>query len=373
MHLGNRYKDCFQMDRNTMIVAVVAIVAVAVVASLIIINQAPSAPEPLPEPYCGDGNCDPDEDCSFCLPDCGVCPPVCGDATCDSDENCSTCAQDCGECPLPENVTEPTNVTQVSLTLLEETGCQDVDRRYTNKTYYTCISDFAANNSNSTHCSLINASDSYSMESRVNCHVGVASKTRNPLDCDIPNEFWDSGGFRCIDNIFYTIVDYTTLATQYTNPEKCLPLKNNLSRDSCLRTLTYETGNYTLCNEINSTYYRCRCNYYGCLAGFEDNCEYAIDCFLSLQASGENVDNNIDEMAVNRSRPDYCLRITSEEPVENCLLFAMLRSNISSDDCDILMPQGDYRRFCHAMLIEDYDCDGIIDPSLRERCQSYED
>ena len=46
---------------------------------------------------CGDGACQPDEDCWLCPEDCGDC---CGDNICSADplESCSTCPWDCGEC-----------------------------------------------------------------------------------------------------------------------------------------------------------------------------------------------------------------------------------------------------------------------------------
>jgi hypothetical protein len=46
---------------------------------------------------CGDGTCQPEEDCHGCPEDCGVC---CGDGFCEADEDCATCQEDCGRCPL---------------------------------------------------------------------------------------------------------------------------------------------------------------------------------------------------------------------------------------------------------------------------------
>ena len=67
------------------------------------LNSAYSVPgEPPPPPpasYCGDGNCDPDEDCSLCDIDCGPCAPMCGDWNCDPGEDCVSCESDCGPCP----------------------------------------------------------------------------------------------------------------------------------------------------------------------------------------------------------------------------------------------------------------------------------
>lgn len=76
------------------------------------------------ERFCGDSNCDLNEDCLTCEQDCGVCvvrecgngvcsedenyyvcpadcepaDPFCGDAFCNGAESCLTCSQDCGEC-----------------------------------------------------------------------------------------------------------------------------------------------------------------------------------------------------------------------------------------------------------------------------------
>jgi hypothetical protein len=48
---------------------------------------------------CGNGTCDPNENCSLCAADCGKCPPVCGDGTCEQGETCASCSSDCGTCP----------------------------------------------------------------------------------------------------------------------------------------------------------------------------------------------------------------------------------------------------------------------------------
>jgi len=50
-------------------------------------------------PVCGDGSCDPEEDCASCEVDCGACPPPCGDGLCEEGEDCSSCEADCGDCP----------------------------------------------------------------------------------------------------------------------------------------------------------------------------------------------------------------------------------------------------------------------------------
>ncbi len=47
---------------------------------------------------CGDGQCDPNEDCTTCASDCGACGPSCGDGTCDAIESCTSCPSDCGTC-----------------------------------------------------------------------------------------------------------------------------------------------------------------------------------------------------------------------------------------------------------------------------------
>lgn len=64
--------------------------------------------EPMPEPVCGDFNCDGGggEDCVTCESDCGPCgppPDPCGDRVCDGrgGEDCVTCELDCGPCGPP--------------------------------------------------------------------------------------------------------------------------------------------------------------------------------------------------------------------------------------------------------------------------------
>ena len=47
--------------------------------------------------YCGDGVCDPTEDCGLCPEDCGACL-YCGDGLCTAGEDCFNCAGDCGTC-----------------------------------------------------------------------------------------------------------------------------------------------------------------------------------------------------------------------------------------------------------------------------------
>jgi len=48
--------------------------------------------------HCGDGQCQPEEDCTNCPDDCGQCPDQCGDGYCQAYEDCNTCPQDCGPC-----------------------------------------------------------------------------------------------------------------------------------------------------------------------------------------------------------------------------------------------------------------------------------
>jgi hypothetical protein len=47
---------------------------------------------------CGDGQCQPEEDCTNCPDDCGACPDLCGDGTCQLSEDCNSCPADCGPC-----------------------------------------------------------------------------------------------------------------------------------------------------------------------------------------------------------------------------------------------------------------------------------
>lgn len=55
-------------------------------------------------PWCGDDGCDPDETCTTCPADCGIC---CGDGACDLEqaEDCATCPADCG-CDCGESCEE---------------------------------------------------------------------------------------------------------------------------------------------------------------------------------------------------------------------------------------------------------------------------
>jgi len=46
---------------------------------------------------CGNGVCEPGENCSNCSIDCGSCP-TCGNGVCEPGENCSNCSIDCGPC-----------------------------------------------------------------------------------------------------------------------------------------------------------------------------------------------------------------------------------------------------------------------------------
>ena len=59
---------------------------------------------PIP-PFCGDGACNPGENCTDCPGDCGACtpiPPFCGDGTCNGADTCGNCPGDCGACtPIP--------------------------------------------------------------------------------------------------------------------------------------------------------------------------------------------------------------------------------------------------------------------------------
>ncbi|MEM9074309.1 MAG: hypothetical protein AAGE52_37795 [Myxococcota bacterium] len=44
---------------------------------------------------CGNGRCEPPEDCNTCPQDCGNC---CGNYRCEPPEDCNSCPQDCGDC-----------------------------------------------------------------------------------------------------------------------------------------------------------------------------------------------------------------------------------------------------------------------------------
>merc|ERR1712137_407837 len=50
------------------------------------------------ETFCGDGNCDLDEDVMNCPADCN-----CENGFCDENEDCWSCPQDCGNCELGLN------------------------------------------------------------------------------------------------------------------------------------------------------------------------------------------------------------------------------------------------------------------------------
>ncbi len=50
---------------------------------------------PLDGARCGDGKCQPPEDCKTCPQDCGGC---CGNQKCEPPEDCNSCPQDCGKC-----------------------------------------------------------------------------------------------------------------------------------------------------------------------------------------------------------------------------------------------------------------------------------
>jgi len=56
--------------------------------------------------YCGDGKCGQNEDYSTCPEDCPI-QDICGDGTCGQNENEMTCPQDCYEEPDPEPEPEP--------------------------------------------------------------------------------------------------------------------------------------------------------------------------------------------------------------------------------------------------------------------------
>ncbi len=61
------------------------------------LTHAPAAQaDPVPlQASCGDGRCQPPEDCHSCSADCGGC---CGNHRCESPEDCHSCSADCGSC-----------------------------------------------------------------------------------------------------------------------------------------------------------------------------------------------------------------------------------------------------------------------------------
>jgi hypothetical protein len=93
--------------RDPMRQALLAVAALALVGSRLVPPAsaavpsavpapAPSAGEALPlDAKCGDGKCQPPEDCKTCPQDCGSC---CGNGKCEPPEDCNTCPQDCGKC-----------------------------------------------------------------------------------------------------------------------------------------------------------------------------------------------------------------------------------------------------------------------------------
>ncbi len=76
-------------------------------------------------PVCGDGACDPNENCASCEVDCNKCPWSCGDGKCDSGETCTDCAQDCGQCPPCE--------------ALGSKNCAASEQCYPVKPQWTCV------------------------------------------------------------------------------------------------------------------------------------------------------------------------------------------------------------------------------------------
>ena len=70
----------------------------AFLAAMGLLVAAPSteaASAKAPHGACGDGKCNPPEDCNSCPQDCGTC---CGNRRCDPPEDCHSCPQDCGNC-----------------------------------------------------------------------------------------------------------------------------------------------------------------------------------------------------------------------------------------------------------------------------------
>lgn len=66
--------------------------------------------------YCGDGNCDPDENPTTCPQDCDPDDPYCGDGNCDSGENQYNCPEDCGSPGQPDvDITTSSWVVTIAL------------------------------------------------------------------------------------------------------------------------------------------------------------------------------------------------------------------------------------------------------------------
>ena len=57
-------------------------------------SLAPLEAQPLQRDTCGDGRCQPPDDCNSCPQDCGECQR-CGDYQCQPPEDCNSCPQDC--------------------------------------------------------------------------------------------------------------------------------------------------------------------------------------------------------------------------------------------------------------------------------------
>lgn len=59
------------------------------------VAQSPESASPVEAGSCGDGQCQPPEDCHTCPQDCGGC---CGNRRCEPPEDCRSCPEDCGPC-----------------------------------------------------------------------------------------------------------------------------------------------------------------------------------------------------------------------------------------------------------------------------------
>ncbi len=89
------------MHIKSLLAAVLSIGAIALGASSGLPLTTPSealAPDeavPMQRDTCGDGRCQPPDDCNSCPQDCGSC---CGDNRCAPPEDCNSCPRDCGNC-----------------------------------------------------------------------------------------------------------------------------------------------------------------------------------------------------------------------------------------------------------------------------------
>ena len=201
----------------------------------------------------------------------------CGDGICQPNENCSSCPQDCGIC---EKETIGSTKKYGSNQIIEcEENSNDRD---------ACYRYYAVKEKNYQYCEQI-----YDLTKKDDCFYTVGTMTKNTYICDLISTTSDceahvqgpSGSLDCKDACYHDI------AVSTLNPSICENIKTQNGRDACYWRVAINAEKPNICSKIVTS------------AGIISNdfCYYSI----AVQTSDINVCNPIKDPCLH----DECMMV----------------------------------------------------------------